>query len=72
MNLLGIKDFFPTKERYNECMKLLLSSKVPNEEDIHNQKFLELNQETSNLYCLIHQRYALSTTGLAKIYSKYL
>ena len=31
-------------------MKLLLSNKVPNEEDMQNQKFMELNQETSDLY----------------------
>ena len=72
MNLLGLRDHFPSKERYNECLKLLVSSKVPNEEDIHNPKFLELNQDTSNLLCLVHQRFVLSSVGLAMIYNKYL
>ena len=72
MNLIGLRDYFSTKEKYNDSLKLLMSSKIPNEEDIHNQKFLELNQDASNLYCLIHARFVLSPTGLAKIYSKYL
>lgn len=42
MNLIGIRESF-SKERYKECLKLILSSKVPMEEDLQNQKFLELN-----------------------------
>jgi hypothetical protein len=43
MNLLGIKDHFPSKERYHECIKLLISSKIPIEEDFQNPKFFELH-----------------------------
>lgn len=34
--------------------------------------FLELNQEASDLYGLIHKRYVATPTGLAKIYNKFL
>ena len=44
-------------------MKLMLSTKVPNEEDLSSQKFMELNADTSDLYGLIHQRYVVSPTG---------
>lgn len=43
MNLIDIKRNFGSKERYKECLKLLLSHKIPTEEDLQNQKFLELN-----------------------------
>jgi casein kinase II subunit beta len=72
MNLLKLSENFLSKERFKECYRLLLSNKVPNEEDLQNQKFLELNQDASDLYGLIHARYVLSSTGLAKIYSKYI
>ena len=58
MNLLKLNEHFPTKDRFKECLRLMLSSKVPNEADLQNEKFLELNRETSDLYCLIHNRYA--------------
>lgn len=58
MNLLKLREHFPSKDRYKECLRLMLSSKVPNEADLQNEKFLELNRDTSDLYCLIHNRYA--------------
>lgn len=33
-NLIGLKSFMPSKERYKECLRLILSHKVPNEEDL--------------------------------------
>ena len=54
MNLLGLKSSFSSKGRYKECMKLMLSGKVPNEEDLSSQKFMDLNADTSDLYGLIH------------------
>ena len=42
-NLIKLKEHFTSKERYKECLRLLLSNKIPNEEDLQNQKFLELN-----------------------------
>lgn len=34
MNLLGLRENFATKDRFKECLRLLLSNKVPNEEDL--------------------------------------
>lgn len=42
-NLIKLKEHFTSKDRYKECLRLLLSNKIPNEEDLQNQKFLELN-----------------------------
>jgi hypothetical protein len=33
-NLIKLKDHFPSKERFKECLRLILSNKVPNEEDL--------------------------------------
>ena len=43
MNLLELKKSFVTKQRYKECLRLLLSNKVPNEEELQSQSFIELN-----------------------------
>ena len=51
---------------------MILSPMAPNEEDLGDEHFLELNQEASDLYGLIHNRYILTARGLAKIYQKYL
>jgi len=51
---------------------MILSPMAPNEEDLADEHFLELNQEASDLYGLIHSRYVHSPRGLAKIYQKYL
>jgi casein kinase II subunit beta len=32
-----------SKSRFKDSLKLILSSKVPNEEDLQNAQFLELN-----------------------------
>lgn len=45
---------------------------APSEEDLADEHFLELNQEASDLYGLIHCRYIHSPRGLAKVYQKYL
>jgi casein kinase II subunit beta len=34
MNLLCLSENFQSKERYKECMRLLLSHKVPSDEDL--------------------------------------
>jgi casein kinase II subunit beta len=51
---------------------MILSPLAPNEEDLADEHFLELNQEASDLFGLIHSRYILTSRGLAKIYQKYL
>lgn len=51
---------------------MILSASAPNEEDLADEAFLELNQEASDLYGLIHQRFINSAAGLAKVYQKFL
>jgi len=34
MNLLKLREHFPSKDRFKECLRLMLSSKVPNEADL--------------------------------------
>lgn len=51
---------------------MILSPLAPNEEDLADEHFLELNQEASDLYGLIHCRYIQTPRGIAKIYQKYL
>ena len=44
----------------------------PNENELGDEQFLETNQEASDLYGLIHQRYINSALGMSKIYHKFL
>ena len=46
--------------------------KGPSEEELADETFLELNQEASDLYGLIHSRFINSACGLAKVYNKFL
>ena len=51
---------------------MILSAQSPNEEDLADEQFLELNQEASDLYGLIHARYINTACGMAKVYHKFL
>lgn len=51
------------RKRIEECLKLLLSKQQPSEEDLQNEQFLQLNQDTSDLYTVIHARYIRSPEG---------
>lgn len=53
-------------------MKMILSTYTPTSEDLQNDEFLELNQEASDLYGLIHARFLNTKVGLAKIYNKFV
>lgn len=61
-----------SKEKFKQCIKMILSPQSPNEEDLADEQFLELNQEASDLYGLIHARYINSACGMAKVYHKFL
>ena len=51
---------------------MILSNYSPTEEDLQNEDFLELNQEASDLYGLIHARFIITQRGLSKLYNKFL
>lgn len=50
---------------------MILSSQ-PTEEELQDDAYLELQQESSDLYSLIHARFVLSARGMAKVYQKFL
>ena len=47
---------------------MILSPIAPNQDDLADDGFLELNHEASDLYGLIHSRYVYSQKGMARIY----
>ena len=55
-NHYGLHTQFP-KDKFKTLLKIILSPLAPNEEDLHDENFLELNQEASDLYGLLHNRY---------------
>jgi casein kinase II subunit beta len=57
-----------SKEKMRQCLRMVLSPAAPNEEDLQDEAFLEMNQESSDLYGLLHSRFILSARGLAKVY----
>jgi casein kinase II subunit beta len=73
-NLYGLQSQMTqlSKEKFKQCIKMILSPQSPNEEDLADEQFLELNQEASDLYGLIHARYINSACGMAKVYHKFL
>ena len=70
-NLHGLQSSI-AKDKFKQCVKMILASTGPNEEDLADEQFLELNQEASDLYGLIHARYINTACGLAKVYHKFL
>jgi len=61
-----------SKKRFKDVLQLILSSKVPSDDELQVQHFIDLNQDAFDLYGRIHQRYVRTPAGLAKIYQKYL
>ena len=51
---------------------MIMATYTPTSEDLANEAFLELNQDASDLYGLIHARFLQTKTGMAKIYHKYV
>jgi casein kinase II subunit beta len=69
-NLFGLTTTLG-KDKFKQCIKMILSPTQPSEEDLGDEQFLELNSEASDLYGLIHARYICSAIGMAKIYHKF-
>lgn len=57
---------------YSEALQMILSEETPDEEDLQNETFLEVYQEATDLYGLIHARFIQSTRGLAVMREKFL
>lgn len=73
-NLYGLQSTMTslTVEKFRQCIKMIVSNKHPNEDDLADEAFMELNSEASDIYGLIHARYINTATGMAKVYQKYL
>ncbi|CAD8201604.1 unnamed protein product [Paramecium pentaurelia] len=68
-NLYGLKSKF---NFYNEALDLILSSETPDDEDLEDERFLEVYQEATDLYGLIHARFIITAKGLGMMKDKYL
>ena len=71
LNLEGLQYQF-SKDKFKQFIKMILSPNSPNDDDLADEAFLEINQEASDLYGLIHSRYINTPIGMAKIYQKFL
>jgi hypothetical protein len=50
-------------ERIKQCLVLLTSKQSPTEENLKDEQFLLLNQDTSDLYGILHARYIRTSEG---------
>ena len=64
-NHLGLTELSLSKARLAQCRALLIRSYAPTEEEVQNETFLALNQDTSDYYGLLHARYICSPEGKA-------
>lgn len=46
-----------------EALDLILSSETPDDEDLEDERFLEVYQEATDLYGLIHARFIMTGKG---------
>jgi hypothetical protein len=51
------------KQRFADCLKLILASHAPSAQDLENQNFELLQQEAFEVYSLMHARYIRSPEG---------
>jgi hypothetical protein len=51
------------KSRLSLCRALMNRQHGPTDEELQNEQFLALNQDTSDMYGLIHARYIQSPEG---------
>ncbi|KAL4476836.1 hypothetical protein ABPG72_010673 [Tetrahymena utriculariae] len=68
-NLYGIKQKF---NHYNDTIEMILSSESPDDDDLEDERFLEIYQEATDVYGLIHARFITSPKGLALMREKFL
>lgn len=77
-NLYGLKSKFnfykysPTLIYYSEALEMILSSETPDDDDLEDERFLEIYQEATDLYGLIHARFIMTNRGLMLMKEKYL
>lgn len=50
---------------------MILSSETPDDEDLEDERFLEIYQEATDLYGLIHARFIITSRGLTLMKEKF-
>ena len=68
-NFSGIPSKIPN---FEEAYTHILNGGVPDEDDLQNEKYLELYQACTDLYGLVHARFIQTLTGLTIMREKYL
>mmetsp|Transcript_60811 Transcript_60811/g.69500 ORF Transcript_60811/g.69500 Transcript_60811/m.69500 type:complete len:252 (+) Transcript_60811:49-804(+) len=56
---------------YSAALDMILSPEAPEDDDLQDERFIEIYQEATDLYGLIHARFILSPRGLAIMREKY-
>lgn len=51
---------------------MILSPEAPDDDDLEDERFLEIYQEATDVYGIIHSRFITSPKGLAMMREKYL
>ena len=51
---------------------MILSHESPEDEDLENKRFVEIYQEATDIYGLLHARYILTDRGMALMREKFL
>eukprot|EP01054_Gregarina_sp_Poly1_P002973 Gregarina_sp_Poly_1__2972@NODE_1832_length_3252_cov_230_314600_g1190_i0_p3_GENE_NODE_1832_length_3252_cov_230_314600_g1190_i0NODE_1832_length_3252_cov_230_314600_g1190_i0_p3_ORF_typecomplete_len281_score42_17CK_II_beta/PF01214_18/1_3e63_NODE_1832_length_3252_cov_230_314600_g1190_i023865 len=67
-NLFGLKQKIA---KYDKALEMILGP-APRQQDFHKKETVDIYQEASNLYGLIHARYITTPKGLAPMKEKYL
>ncbi|KAJ1606217.1 putative casein kinase II regulatory subunit [Cryptosporidium canis] len=68
-NLYGLRQYFP--KNYDSLIELILSSNIPDEDDLADPALQDLHREAGELYGLIHARYITTPRGLQIMKHKY-
>ncbi|CAD8055303.1 unnamed protein product [Paramecium sonneborni] len=68
-NQLGIKGRFTF---YNEAVNMILHPTSPEDQDLEDERFLEVYQEASDIYGLLHARFIFTSKGSAIMRERYL
>lgn len=68
-NLYGLRQYFP--KNYDSLIDLILSSNIPDEDDLADPIMQDMHREAGELYGLIHARYITTPRGLQVMKHKY-
>ena len=68
-NLYGLRPLF---HYYDHALEMILDPECPDEDDLGDRDYSEIYKDASELYGLIHQRFALSPRGLSLLKEKFL